>query len=114
GWAIDMKDGAPVTQVQVLIDGTVVGNATLGLARPDIAAGYGNARFLNAGWTFSYSAQNLSAGSHTVSAVAYDSLGLSTTLGNSRTVQVANVAPVGYIDSAGDSITQATTISPSG
>jgi hypothetical protein len=93
GWAADAQDGAPVgNYVQILIDGNVVGNATLGRVRPDVQAAYNNPAYLNSGWTFSMAASRLSTGSHTVTAVAYDSLNVSTTLG-SKTITVA--APPG-------------------
>src|SRR6185437_7237112 len=51
GWAADPQQGAPVTQVQILIDGNVIGNATLGLVRPEIAAFYNNPAYTTSGWT---------------------------------------------------------------
>jgi hypothetical protein len=75
GWAADPHDGAPVDHVQILIDGNVVGNATLGLFRWDVVG------YPRAGWTFSYAASSLSTGTHTITAVAFDSLSLSTSLG---------------------------------
>jgi hypothetical protein len=81
GWAADWHDGAPVSAVTVYIDGVAAGAATLGIQRPDVAATYSNPAFLNSGWTFSVSASGLTVGTHTVSAVATNSLSLSTTLG---------------------------------
>jgi hypothetical protein len=80
GWAADPQDVAPVSKVTILIDGTAVGNATLGISRWDVSAAYKNPAYLKSGWTFTYAASGLSVGTHTVSAVAYDSLNLSTTL----------------------------------
>jgi hypothetical protein len=80
GWAVDPQDLAPVRQVQILIDGSVVGNATLGLFRKDVSTAFNNPAFLHSGWTFTYAATGLSVGTHTVSAVAYNSLNLSATL----------------------------------
>jgi hypothetical protein len=77
GWAADPQDGAPVTSVKVLIDGREVGSAVLGKPRSDVAAAYSKPAYLNSGWSFTYAASNLSTGTHTVTAVAYDSLGLS-------------------------------------
>jgi hypothetical protein len=56
GYAVDSSDGAPVSRVSILIDGTPVGNATLGIARPDIAASWNNSADLNSGWTLTISA----------------------------------------------------------
>ncbi len=112
GWAVDPRDGAPVSQVQILIDGTVVGNATLGIPRPSTAAAYNNPAYLNSGWTFNYAASGLTLGSHTVTVIALDSLGLSTTLGTKQiTVAATSVgAPWGGVDSAVDAITRSTTV----
>jgi hypothetical protein len=38
GWAADPVDGAPMSNVKVYIDGSLIGTPTLGLARPDVAA----------------------------------------------------------------------------
>jgi hypothetical protein len=83
GWAVDPQDGAPVSRVQILIDGKDVGNATLNLYRPDVATAYNNPAYRNSGWSLTYSASGLSVGTHTVAAVGYDSLGLSRTLSTS-------------------------------
>jgi hypothetical protein len=80
GWAADPKDGSPIAgAVQVLIDDTVVGTATLNLSRPQVAAQYGS-RYLHSGFTFSMPVASLSIGTHTVRVVALDSLSKSTTL----------------------------------
>jgi hypothetical protein len=80
GWAADFHDGAPVHSVTILIDGAPVGGATLGTARPDVVTATGNSAYLYSGWTFVYTADRLTAGAHTVTAVASDSLGMSTRL----------------------------------
>jgi hypothetical protein len=110
GWAADVKDGAPVKQVEITIDGSAVGNASLGSARPDVAAAYNNSSYLNSGWSFVYSASYMAAGTHTVSAVAFDSLGLSTTIGTKTFTVTGNAPPFGNLDWAGDQKNGATTI----
>jgi hypothetical protein len=112
GWAADPQDGAPVTRVQILIDGTPVGNATLGIARPDIEAAFNNPAYLNSGWTFTVAASGLSLGTHTVSTVAYDSLSLSTTIGtaNFTVATTSQGPPVGRLGSATDARTGATAV----
>src|SRR6185437_14290487 len=115
GWAADPQQGAPVTQVQILIDGNVIGNATLGLVRPEIAAFYNNPAYTTSGWTFTTSASDLSLGTHTVSAIATDSLNLSTTLKSQMFTIAATCTgpPFGTVDRAVDSITGASTIGQS-
>src|SRR5207302_353374 len=102
--AADKEDGAPVSSVQVLIDGQVVGNATLGRARPDVASAFGDSRYTNSGWSFSYNIGNLAAGSHTVTAVATDSAGASSTLppspGAGTITVTANTSPFGHLEEA--------------
>src|SRR5438477_557172 len=75
GWAGDQEDGSPVARVTIYIDGAVVGNARLGLSRPDLGT-----RYSRGGWAFSYNIGNLAPGTHMVTAVAYDSQGRSATL----------------------------------
>ncbi len=110
GWAADYQDGAPVKQVQVLIDGKVAGNAVLGLARADVAKAYNNPAWTNSGWTFSYSSASLAVGTHTATAVATDSFALSTTLTNSRSFTVVAAPPLGVTGSAIDAVTKTSTV----
>ena len=80
GWAVDPQQGSPVSMVTISIDGTVVGNGTLGLLRPVLAAQHGSA-YLHAGWELTMAASGLSLGKHTVIAVAHDSNHLGKQLG---------------------------------
>jgi len=91
GWAADTNDLAPVTKVEVLVDGKVVATATLGLQRPDVAAALGNSGYLPSGWTANVSLANLKAGPHTITAVAYNSVPASTVLAGQKTITI--VAP---------------------
>jgi hypothetical protein len=81
GWAADYQDNGPAKQVQIFIDGSAVGNATLGASRPDVASAYSKSSWSTSGWTFTYPGSSLAIGNHTLSAVAVDSLGLTTSLG---------------------------------
>lgn len=83
GWAADPDDGSPVSRVEIRIDGTTVMNATLGGSRTDVANAYGRPDYANCGWSFSYDVTSVAAGTHTVTAVAYDTSGGSAQLGNS-------------------------------
>lgn len=80
GWVADLTDGAPVSSVSVAIDGNTVGAATLGYARPDVAAAHGS-RFLDSGYYLLYPASSLIAGSHSVKVTATDSGSRTTTFG---------------------------------
>jgi hypothetical protein len=114
GWAVDPIQGAPVTNVQVAVDGVAVGNATLGIARPDVVAYLGgNAAYLNSGWTFTHAAAGLSLGTHTVSATATNSFGLSAGAGYKIITVAATpppTPPMGSVDRTVDSVTLLTTV----
>jgi hypothetical protein len=116
GWAMDPQDGAPLSKVQILIDGNVAGNATLGIARPVIATLYPRIpNNLDSGWTFTMPASGLSFGTHTIAAVAYNSLNLSTTLRSVNiTVDATSTGPpIGLIERAYDLRTGLTTVAQS-
>jgi RHS repeat-associated protein len=88
GWAADTEDGVPVASVRVLLDGVPMGNATLGLSRPDVATAYNRSDFTNSGWSFTGSIRAASTGTHTVTAVAYDSSGNEAVLTSSYPITV--------------------------
>jgi len=115
GWAADVIDGAPLSNVTVYIDGDILGTPTLGIARPDVAAAEGVA-YLKSGYLMSFSAAGLALGSHAVTVTAIDSGGRSTTFGPvAFTVAAAAGAPppFGHIDSAVDSVTGSSTVGQS-
>ncbi len=87
GWAADSDTFAPVAKVQVLIDGTTVGNAVLGYNRQDVATAYG-AAYLPSGWNATIVLNNLAVGTHTVTAVASDATLLSTVLTGQMTITI--------------------------
>ena len=63
GWIADPTDGSPMSDVKVLIDGVSVGAPALGIARPDIAASYGDPAFARSGFSLTYPGASLAAGS---------------------------------------------------
>jgi plastocyanin len=101
GWAADAQMGAPLSTVQILVDGGAKGSfsASLGGSRPDVQSAnlswghWSPNNLTNSGWSFSYSTAGLSPGAHTFTAVAYDyAYGVSATIGSqSFTV----TAPIG-------------------
>jgi len=114
GWAADLIDGAPLSNVKVYIDGNLAGSPTLGIARPDVAAVDG-APYLNSGYQLSYSAAALALGSHSVTVVAIDSTAHSKTFGplTFTVAATAGIPPAplfGNLDSALDSVTKSTTV----
>jgi hypothetical protein len=79
GWAIeDIIEAGPyaVSLVVVFVDGTQVGTATYGGARPDVCNVYpGRVECPNVGWSYSLNVSALAAGSHTLNIVATDTSG---------------------------------------
>jgi len=118
GWAADVADGAPLSNVTVYVDGTSIGTPTLGIARPDVAAVEG-AAYLNSGYRMTYSAATLALGPHTVTVIAIDSGGRSTTFGPLAFTVAATAGsappspPFGQIDSAIDSVNGSSTVGQS-
>jgi len=73
GWAADAAGpGTGVDQVQILRDGqmgsggTVLGNATYGKPRPDVAAAKGRAEWANSGYDYVWTVGGVSPGAHTI------------------------------------------------
>jgi len=111
GWAADVVDGAPLSNVKMYVDGTLIGTPTMGIARADVATVEG-AVYLNSGYSLTYSVAALSLGSHAITVVAIDSGGRSTTFGP-LSFTVAGTPPFGHLDSALDSVTGSSTVAHS-
>jgi hypothetical protein len=115
GWAIDSTTsvGTPITSVQVKVDGTVVGNATYGLPRPDVCGVYpGRPGCPNVGFTSALDTTRLTTGAHILSLVATDTDGTPDSGTWTVTIQVAS-PPAVFVDSptSGAAVTGAITIS---
>jgi hypothetical protein len=80
GWVADPVDGAPMSNVKVLVDGNMFGTPTLGGARTDVAATYG-AAYTNSGYQLVAPSTALALGTHAVTVVAVDTSNRSTTFG---------------------------------
>jgi hypothetical protein len=118
GWAADAQMGAPLSTVQILVDGGAHGSfpASLGGSRPDVQSAnlswghWSPNNITNSGWSFSFNVGGLSQGSHTFTAVASDnSYGVSATIGSqsftvsapiSQTVTISPTSPTIYAGSA--------------
>ncbi|MGD0047050.1 MAG: SBBP repeat-containing protein [Bryobacteraceae bacterium] len=103
GWAIDNVStvGTAISSVQVLVDGTAVGNATYGVNRPDVCAAYpGRAGCPNVGYSYSLNTTTLTTGSHTITVTATDSNATPDTGSASVTVTITApvVIPTAHID----------------
>jgi RHS repeat-associated protein len=97
GWACDPETGAPVSRVEVTMDGVVVGTATLGGERPDVAAVLGS-QCLYSGWTWTGNIRSVDIGGHTVTAVAFDPGGAAAVLGAGQSITVTAAPPPGWTD----------------
>ncbi len=87
GWALD---NVGIVKVEILVDGTKMGEAIYGLLRPDIALVWGSFPKANlSGFSFTFDTTVLPNGSHTLVARALDQAGNATLIG-SRTVQTQN------------------------
>jgi hypothetical protein len=82
GWAFD---DFSLSRVEIAIDGVVVGNATLGISRPDVAAALPDAG-PNAGFRYILNTFGLTNGAHTIVARAIDASGNATAQSVSVTV----------------------------
>src|SRR6202035_4872735 len=86
------------------VDGSSVGTATLGMARPDVASAFGRSDFSNSGWSLQMSTSALNAGQHTVTATASGPSGAAPLVG-ARTVNITAATQgreIGFVDVAGD------------
>jgi len=90
GWAADEKHGAPVARVEVFVDGVPVGDAVLGLPRPDVRDDTGREDFLASGWQLQLDTGRFSPGEHRVTAVAYNRAGTPRRLSSPKNIAVKN------------------------
>jgi hypothetical protein len=84
GWAVDMQYGAPVTRVDVVLDGKSSVQATLGDERPDVMTTLNRSDVRLSGWLARVNLKDVPAGSHTLTVLVYD------------TNQQAHILPFSY------------------
>lgn len=86
GWALDentFTTGAGVNAVEIRVDGTLMGYATLGYARPDVRQAYPTIQnSINSGWRFLLDTTKLADARHRLTAVAVDTRGVRTVIGS--------------------------------
>jgi N-acetylmuramoyl-L-alanine amidase len=74
GWALD--DNGGVQQVEILVDGHLMGIATYGYARPDVKAAYPTAiNSANSGWRFTLDTTQLGDNRHRLTVQVVDRFG---------------------------------------
>ncbi len=88
GWAVD--NNAPITGIEIRIDGVSYGNAAYGGFRPDVCNALpGRPGCPNVGWSFALDTTGLADGTHTLAVTATTYVGQSSTV--TRTFSVANL-----------------------
>ncbi|EKN71340.1 cell wall hydrolase/autolysin [Neobacillus bataviensis LMG 21833] len=93
GWFLDVSG---VSKIEVLIDGTSIGEAKYGEPRNDVAKVYPEYQNANSGYNFTLNTKNLTNGQHTLT-VRETGINGTTNL-QSITVNVQNPPAKGYID----------------
>jgi hypothetical protein len=97
GWAV--SEASPVTAVDILLDGVLMGAAQYGVARQDVCIVYPNsAGCPNVGWYYVLDTRTLADGPHTVEAVE------ETASGNAAISQKFNISNAGLVPSVQMSI----------
>ncbi len=119
GWAGSPQMGAPLSTVQIRIDGGANGtfSASLGGYRPDVQTAnatwgqWSPHDFTSSGWSFSYNTASLAPGSHTFTAVAFDNnYGVSATVGtqsfsvSALSSQTVTISPTSQTITAGGTV----------
>jgi hypothetical protein len=118
GWAIDNTStvGTAISSVQVLVDGTTVGNAPYGASRLDVCAAYpGRPGCPYVGYSYSLNTAALAPGSHTITVTATDSDSTPDT-GSTSVAVIAGtpVPPSVFIDSPASGATVSGTVTVAG
>jgi exo-beta-1,3-glucanase (GH17 family) len=100
GWAIDnaTRIGTLISSVQVSVDGAVLGNATYGVARPDVCGVLpGRPGCPNVGFNYALDTSTLSLGSHVIRVTAIDTDGAPDS-GYAEVAVMVAVPPLVHID----------------
>jgi hypothetical protein len=93
GWAVDEDTGAPVSHVDVILDGGAPLEISGNGYRGDVAAAYNRSDYTNSGWSFSMTVGDLKPGPHTIQVALIDDTGLQGTCGSKTFTVLANQAP---------------------
>ena len=106
GWAINNVTtiGAAISNVQIKVDGVLVGSAAYGTPRLDVCTVYaGRLGCPNVGFTYQLNTTSLALGTHTITAIATDTTGnlgsFSVNVTAGTQVGVSNGPPTVHIDS---------------
>ncbi len=84
GWAVASSG---ITKIEILVDGAYVYDAPYGGSRPDVGGAFPDiGRSSNSGYSLAYNYSVLSAGEHTITAIAHSELGATKRKTNTFTV----------------------------
>ena len=117
GWAMESTTavGTAISGVKVLVDGTVAGNATYGISRPDVCALWpGRLGCPNIGFAYSLNSAALSSGTHTISVIATDTRAIPNSGTATVTINIAGTPPAVFVDTPTSGSTLSGTVTVSG
>ena len=93
GWAADRAKGTPVHRVEIFLDGSPVGFATVDVPREDVARVVGRLDYAKAGWTAVVDLRGVAPGEHRISAIAQGASGEKQSLRGDKTIRVKPAGP---------------------
>jgi hypothetical protein len=80
GWAADVRTGAPIARVEILLNDKVVGIASTGEVRPDVVKAMKRNDFAKAGWKARIDLKGVRPGTYRVAARGWNARGESAVL----------------------------------
>lgn len=80
GWAADSRTGTPVARIEILLNDKVVGTATTGVLRPDVAQAMKRNDYSKAGWKAHVDLKGVKPGSYRLTARGWNARGESVPL----------------------------------
>lgn len=91
GWALNVSG---LNQVEIYVDNTKIGNANIGIARPDVAKAFPDYNQINSGFSYTLDSSKLTAGNHKITIKATGNDGTS----SSQNVTIYRPAAITDID----------------
>lgn len=88
GWAVDVRMGAPLTKVEVLLNEKVAGIARVGEPRRDVVQTYRRNDYLKSGWKARVDLKGVEAGIYRVNVRAWNARGASALLNTVRPIDI--------------------------
>lgn len=95
GWAADPRDGAPVTRLELRLDGRSIGNGQLGLQRPDVSGTLRRKDYLRSGWLAQVTVSGFQPGRYRLIAVGWSRREKAQELGPGTFIEIRSAAGPG-------------------